>query len=46
MVDVFPMRQQNRGEAWEYWGKRVEPRQGMWGALDRLARYIVDGAGR
>ena len=39
---VFPMRQQNRREAYrEYWWRHVEPRQGMWRALDRLPRYIA-----
>ena len=39
---VFPMRQQNRREAYrEHWWRHVEPRQGMWRALDRLPRYIA-----
>ena len=39
---VHPMRQQNRRDAYrEYWWRHVEPRQGMWGALDGLSRYIV-----
>ena len=39
---VYPKRQQNRREAYrEYWWRHVEPRQGMWRALDGLARYIV-----
>ena len=39
---VYPMRQQNRREAYrEYWWRHVEPRQGMWGALDGLSRYIA-----
>ncbi len=39
---VHPMRQQNRREAYrEYWWRHVEPRQGMWRALDGLSRYIV-----
>ena len=39
---VYPMRQQNRREAYrEYWWRHVEPRQGMWRALDGLTRYIT-----
>ena len=39
---VFPMRQANRREAYrEYWWRHVEPRQGMWAALDGLSRYIA-----
>ena len=39
---VHPMRQRNRREAYrEYWWRHVEPRQGMWQALDRLPRYIA-----
>ena len=39
---VHPLRQQNRREAYrEYWWRHVEPRQGMWRALDGLARYIA-----
>ena len=39
---VQPMRQQNRREAYrEYWWRHVEPRQGMWRALDGLSRYIA-----
>ena len=39
---VYPMRQQNRREAYrEYWWRHVEPRQGMWRALDGLSRYIA-----
>ena len=39
---VHPMRQVNRREAYrEYWWRHVEPRQGMWRALDGLARYIA-----
>ena len=39
---VYPARQQNRREAYrEYWWRHVEPRQGMWGALDGLSRYIA-----
>ena len=38
---VYPMRQQNRREAYrQYWWRHVEPRQGMWRALDGLTRYI------
>ncbi len=36
------MRQQNRRQAYrEYWWRHVEPRQGMWRALDGLSRYIA-----
>ena len=39
---VYPMRQQNRREAYrEYWWRHVEPRQGMWRALDVPPRYIA-----
>ena len=39
---VHPMRQQNRREAYrEYWWRHVEPRQGMWRALDGPTRYIA-----
>ena len=39
---VYPMRQRNRREAYRrHWWRHVEPRQGMWRALDGLARYIV-----
>ena len=39
---VYPMRQRNRREAYRrYWWRHVEPRPGMWQALDGLARYIV-----
>ena len=39
---VQPMRQRNRREVYrEYWCRHVEPRQGMWRALDRLSRYIA-----
>ena len=39
---VWPMRQQNRREAYRLnWWRHVEPRQGMWQALDGLDRYIV-----
>ena len=39
---VYPMRQKNRREAYrEYWWRHVEPRQGMWRALDGLSRYIA-----
>ena len=39
---VYPRRQQNRREAYrKYWWRHVEPRQGMWRALDGLARYIA-----
>ena len=39
---VYPMRQRNRREAYrKYWWRHVEPRQGMWAALDALPRCIV-----
>ena len=39
---VYPMRQQNRRDAYRvHWWRHVEPRQGMWGALDGLSRYIA-----
>ena len=39
---VHPMRQRNRREAYRvYWWRHVEPRQGMWRALDGLSRYIA-----
>ena len=39
---VHPMRQQNRREAYrENWWRHMEPRQGMWRALDGLTRYIA-----
>ena len=39
---VYPMRQRNRREYYRVnWWRHVEPRQGMWKALDGLARYIA-----
>ena len=39
---VWPMRQRNRREAYRLnWWRHVEPRQGMWRALDGLTRYIA-----
>ena len=39
---VHPMRQRNRRDAYRaYWWRHVEPRQGMWRALDGLSRYIA-----
>ena len=39
---VQPMRQRNRREAYRVnWWRHVEPRQGMWRALDGLSRFIV-----
>ena len=39
---VYPVRQENRREAYrEYWWRHVEPRPGMWRALEGLARYIA-----
>ena len=39
---VYPMRQRNRRDSYrDYWWRHVEPRQGMWRALDGLSRYIA-----
>ena len=39
---VHPIRQQNRREAYrQYWWRHVEPRPGMWRALDGLSRYLA-----
>ncbi|MDE0150378.1 MAG: class I SAM-dependent DNA methyltransferase [Rhodospirillaceae bacterium] len=39
---VWPMRQRNRREAYRLsWWRHVEPRQGMWRALDGLSRFIL-----
>ena len=39
---VYPMRQRNRRESYrERWWRHVEPRQGMWRALQGLSRYIA-----
>ena len=39
---VYPMRQRNRRESYRtYWWRHVEPRQGLWKAVDGLTRYIV-----
>ena len=39
---VHPMRQRNRRKAYRLnWWRHVEPRQGMWKALDGLRRYIA-----
>ena len=39
---VWPMRQRNRRESYRlHWWRHVEPRQGMWKALDGLRRYMV-----
>ena len=39
---VYPKRQKNRRKAYrDYWWRHVEPRQGMWRALDGLSRYIA-----
>ena len=39
---VHPMRQRNRRESYrEHWWRHVEPRQGMWRALDGLSRFIA-----
>ena len=39
---VRPMRQRNRREAYRLnWWRHVEPRQGMWRALDGLTRFIL-----
>ena len=39
---VYPIRQRNRRESYRvYWWRHVEPRQGMWRALNGLPRYIA-----
>ena len=39
---VYPMRQGNRRESYRiYWWRHVEPRQGMWKALEGLPRYMA-----
>ncbi|MDE0032366.1 MAG: N-6 DNA methylase [Deltaproteobacteria bacterium] len=39
---VWPSRQRNRRESYRlHWWRHVEPRQGVWKALDGLSRYIV-----
>ena len=39
---VHPMRQRNRRASYRtYWWRHVEPRQGMWRALEGLSRYIA-----
>ena len=39
---VYPMRQRNRRESYRtYWWQHIEPRQGLWKALDGLTRYIA-----
>ena len=39
---VWPMRQRNRREAYRLnWWRHMEPRQGMWRALDGTTRYIA-----
>ena len=39
---VHPMRQRNRRETYRVnWWRHVEPRQGMWRALEGLPRYIA-----
>ena len=39
---VYPVRQENRREAYrEYWWRHVEPRPGMWQALEGPPRYIA-----
>ena len=39
---VYPMRQRNRRKSYRVnWWRHVEPRQGMWKALEGLARYIA-----
>ena len=39
---VWPMRQRNRREAYRlHWWRHVEPRPGMWKALDGLSRFIL-----
>ena len=39
---VWPMRQRNRRESYRlYWWRHVEPRQGMWRALNGLSRCVA-----
>ena len=39
---VWPSRQRNRRESYRlHWWRHVEPRQGMWRALDGLHRYMA-----
>ena len=39
---VWPMRERNRRESYRiHWWRHVEPRQGMWKALNGLSRYIA-----
>ena len=39
---VHPMRQKNRRKAYrDNWWRHVEPRQGMWRALEGMTRYIA-----
>ena len=39
---IWPMRQRNRRELYRvHWWRHVEPRQGMWRALDGMARFIA-----
>ena len=39
---VYPRRRENRREAYrQYWWRHVEPRPGMWRALEAQTRYIV-----
>ena len=39
---VYPIRQRNRRESYRvYWWRHVESRQGMWRAMNGLARYIA-----
>ncbi len=39
---VYPMRQRNSRRSYrDYWWRHVEPRQGMWRALEGLSRYIA-----
>ena len=40
--NVYPVRQHNRRDSYRVnWWRHVEPRQGMWKALDGLSRYIA-----
>ena len=39
---VYPVRQRNRRQSYrDYWWRHVEPRQGMWRALNGLSRYMA-----
>ena len=40
--NVYPVRQHNRRDSYRVnWWRHVEPRQGMWRALNKLSRFIA-----